>query len=80
MQQFDLWIYAARVIEAGLHVEVYMREQVRLIEQHQLCRAEHVRVFQRFVLSFSHGQDHDFGCLAKIEQRRAYEIADVLYH
>ena len=39
---------------------------------------KHVRILERLVVAFCHGQDHDLVRLAQIERRRAHEVAHVL--
>ena len=64
-----------RVSKAG---PVPTRRQIGLVDQDKLDRAKHERVFQRLVLAFGHGKDHDPDVLPDLELRRTDEIADIL--
>jgi hypothetical protein len=79
-QDLDLRVHCARVGDGLVHVEVDVRQQVQLVYDQQSRRAEHVRILERLVVAFRHGEHHDLGPLAQIEQRRAHEVADVLDH
>ena len=63
-----------------LEVEVQVREQVDLVDQHQLAGAEHQRVLERLVLALGDRGDHHPRVLADPELGRADEVADVLDH
>jgi hypothetical protein len=80
LQHADAGVDLARVGDAARHIEAQMRQQIDLVEQHQFGRLEHVRVFDRLVLSLGHRQDQHLGAFAQIEQRRADQIADVFDH
>jgi hypothetical protein len=59
-------------------IEIDMRQQIDLVEEHQIGMVKHGRVFQRFVLSLGHTQHHHFVMLAEIEGRGADQVTDVL--
>ncbi len=59
-------------------IEVEMRDQVCLGQQHEVCLLEHDRVLERLVFTFGHGQRDDVRGLPEIIDRRAYEVAHVL--
>ena len=71
-------MHGVEVREKALEVEVEMRQQVELVHEHELARAEHERVLERLVLALGHGRDHYAPVLADAELRRADEVADVL--
>ena len=57
-----------------------MRQQVDLVDHHELAGAEHERVLQRLVLALGDGRDHHALVLADVELGRADEVADILDH
>ncbi len=61
-----------------VEVEVEVRQQVDLVDHHQLAGAEHQRVLERLVLALGDRGDHDPRVLADPELGRADEVADVL--
>ena len=67
-----------RMGEADADVEIEMRQQVGLVEQHEIGGDEHVGIFERLVLAFGHRQHHHLVRLAEVESRRADQIADIL--
>ena len=71
---------ASRWCRNSLEVEVEVRQQVDLVDQHQLAGAEHQRVLERLVLALGDRGDHDPRVLADVELGRADEVADVLDH
>lgn len=50
----DLVIHLSRIIDTALQIEIEMRQQVRLVEEHQIGRGEHVGIFERFVFALRH--------------------------
>ena len=64
--------------ETGADIEIDMRQQIGLVQQHQVGSGKHARIFQGLVFPFGHRQHHDFMRLAKIEGGGADEIADIL--
>ena len=73
-------IHLLDVVQEAVEIEVEVGEQVDLVHQHQLARAEHQRVLERLVLSLRDGGDHHPRVLSDLELRRAHEVADVLDH
>src|ERR1700691_1498291 len=73
-------IHLARITDASLDVEWYVRQQVNFVEQHKLGRAKHMRILERLVLAFGNRNDHHSRVLAEIEQRRTNEVADIFDH
>ena len=55
-----------------------MRGEVDLVDQHHLCCAEHVRIFEWLVLALRGGDNGDLHPLTQIEHRRTNKIADIL--
>ncbi len=55
-----------------------MRQQVGLVDDHEIGGAEHVRVLQRLVITLRHRDDDDLGLLPDVEERRAHEVPHVL--
>ena len=68
---------AARVLLAFLDVEVEMRQQVGLVEQHDCRVVKHLRVFERFVLTFGDGKNGDLVVFPQVERGRTDEVANV---
>ena len=64
--------------DAGADVEIEMRQQVGLVEQHQVGGGEHVGIFRRLVLALGGRKQHDLVRLAEIERGGADQIADIL--
>ena len=69
-RRLDLRINPAGVVDAAIDVEIDMRQQVCLGDQHQIGGGEYVRVFQRLVLTLGDGEDHHLVGLAEIEARK----------
>ncbi len=57
-----------------------MRQQIDLVQDHQVRRPKHVRIFDRLVLSLGHREDNDPRVLAEVEHCRTNEISDVFDH
>ncbi len=66
------------VVEQPVEVEVEVRQQVDLVDEHELAGAEHQRVLERLVLALGHRAHHHARVLADPELGRADEVADVL--
>src|SRR4051794_5160181 len=66
---YDLHAWVDRTGMSGteIEVEVHVGQQVDLVDEHQSCRGEHVRVLQRLVGSLGYRDDHDLAVLAEIE-------------
>ena len=73
-------VHRVEVGEEAVEVEVEVREQVDLVDQHELAGAEHQRVLERLVLALGDRGDHHPRVLADAELGRADEVADVLDH
>ena len=73
-------VHRVEVVEEPVEVEVEVRQQVDLVDQHQLAGAEHQRVLERLLLALGDRGDHDPRVLADPELGRADEVADVLDH
>ncbi len=78
LQRFDIGIDFPGKSSAPIGIETNMRQKVHLINQHQPACTEHVQVFGRFVVALGNRQHHDFGPLARIEQRRTHQVAHIL--
>jgi len=78
LQNLQVGIHPPRIVQALFHIEIHMRQQVGLVQQHQPGGGEHVGVLQWFVLTFCDGQHHHFMRLAEIKIRWADQIADIL--
>ena len=66
-------------LEAGL-VDVEMRQQFHLVDQHQVGRSVHDRVFERLVLALGHGVHHHPPMLTHREVGRIDDVAQVFDH
>ena len=67
----------AGVADGRVHIEIEVRQQVDLVQQHEARGAEHVGVFDRFVFALGHGQNRHLVRFPQIKGRRADQIADV---
>ena len=67
-----------RIRHAGGDVELEMRQQVALVQQHEVGGGEHVGILQRLVLAFGDRQHHHLVRLAEVEGGRADQVADIL--
>ena len=56
------------------------RQQVALVEEHEVGGGEHVRVLERLVLALGRGKHHHLVRLPQVEGGRADEVAHVLDH
>jgi hypothetical protein len=59
-------------------IDIQVRQEVHFIDQHQLRRPEHERVFEGLVLPFGHRGDHHAAVLADLELGGADQVAHVL--
>ena len=66
--------------EQGVDVEVEMRKQIDLVDDHHVDGAEHDRILERLLLALGDGTYHRPAVLADVELRRTDEVADVLDH
>ena len=66
--------------EESVEVDIDMRQQVDLVDDHQLTRAEHQRIFECLVFAFSDGRDHHPMIFADAKLGGTDEIADVFDH
>ncbi len=80
MKQRDVRVHLAGVLRGALEVEVHVRQQVDLVQQHQIGGTEHVRILERLVLALGGREHHHAAPLPQVEQRRAHEVAHVLDH
>ena len=76
----DAGMHRLEVVEELVEVEVEVRKQVDLVDQHELAGAEHERVLERLLLALCDSRDHDAGVLPHLELGRADEVAHVLDH
>ena len=77
LQHLDAGVDAPRQLDAARHVELHMRQQVDLVQDHEPGGGEHVGVLERLVLALGDGQDRHLGALTQIPQRRADQVADI---
>lgn len=64
-------------LQAFLDIEIHVGEQVDLVEQHNVCRVEHIRIFEGFVLPLGNRQNHHFVMLSQIKRSGANQITHV---
>ena len=74
----DVGVHGVEVVQEALEIDLQVRHEVELVDQHEVARAEHQRVLQRLVLALGDRGDHHARVLADVELRRAHEVADVL--
>ena len=74
----DVGMHDVDVVEELVEVEVEVRKQVDLVDDHELAGPEHQRVLERLVLALGHRAHHHARVLADPELGRANEVADVL--
>ncbi len=76
-QRLQIRIDLERIGEAKADVEVEMRQKIGLVQQQQVGRREHFRIFERLVLALRHGEHDDLMRFAEIKSGRTNEIADI---
>ena len=76
---FDAGVDGAEVAEKLLEVEVQVREEVGLVDEHEAGRAEHRGVLEGLLLAFDYRVGHHPNVLTDPELRRADQVPDVLY-
>src|SRR5215218_5636132 len=74
----DARVDRIEVPEELLQIEVQVLQQVHLVDQYQVRRAEHKRVFQRLFLPLRDGVDHDPDVLTHPELGRTHQVPHVL--
>lgn len=62
------------------HIEIEVGQQIRLVEDHEGSRSEHVRILQRLILPLRDRKDDDPGVLTQIEHRWTDKVANVFDH
>ena len=78
LQHGDVRIDRPRMLDAAADIEVEMRQEIDLGQDHHARGGKGVRIFQRLVVSLGHREDRDFVRLAEIEAGRANQVADIL--
>ena len=73
-------IDVAQVGVEQIEIEVEVGQEVDLVDDHDVGRAEHDRVLEGLLFAFGDREDHCPGVLADIELGRADQVADVLDH
>src|SRR5918998_2582709 len=63
----DAGVDGVEVTQEHIQVEVQVLQQVHLVDEHEVCRAEHERVLERFLLALCDRVDHDARVLAYLE-------------
>src|SRR6476659_2765328 len=74
----DGWVDPLGQFDGRRRVEVHMRHQIELAEDHNVSRGKGIRVLDGFVGSLGHGQNDDTLRLAEVETCGTHEVADVL--
>lgn len=74
----DLRIHPAGVCQSAFRIEIDMRLQVDLGEQHQIRRSEHIRVLERLVIALGDREDDHLEGFAEVECCGTHQVADVL--
>lgn len=80
LDYFYVGVDLARVAYCPAHIEIEVGQQIRLVEDHQGSRSEHVRILQRLILSLRDRKDDDPGVLTQIEHRWTNKVANVFDH
>jgi len=78
LEDLDGGVHTSGQLDAARDVELHVRQQVGLVEDHQLRGREHVGVLQRLVLALGHRQDRNLGGFAQVPHGGADQVADVL--
>src|SRR5215212_1179566 len=76
---FDAGVDRVQVAEELLQVEVEVLQEVHLVHQHQIGRAEHQGVLERLLFTLGDRVDHHPRVLPDPELRRTHQVPDVLY-
>src|SRR5918997_1702378 len=76
---FDAQVHRVQVAEELLQVEVQVLQEVHLVHQHEVRRAEHQGVLEGFLLALCDRVDHHPRVLPVLELRRTHQVPDVLY-
>lgn len=66
------------ILNGGLHAEIDIGEQVGLVDDAKVRRLEHVGIFQRLVVAFSHTDHHHTLLFTQVEHGRTDQISDIL--
>lgn len=80
LEDNDSGVYPARVFPALFKIKIGVRQQIGFVEQHDGGVMEHLRVFERFILTFGDGEDDHLVVLTKVKGGRADQVADIFYH
>jgi hypothetical protein len=59
----DVRVDGQGVFDRLVNIEVEMRQEIDLVDDHDAACAEHVRIFERLVFAFSHRKDGDLRLL-----------------
>ena len=66
------------ILLAFLEIEIKVRHDIYLVDNHRIANAEHQGIFEGFVVPFGHREDHGVLDSACIKLSRTNEIADIL--
>ena len=75
---FDFRMHFAGVFQGELGIELQVRKQVGLREEHQGSAVEDAGILEGLVFAFGHAEKDDLRVLAKVVAGRADQIANVL--
>jgi len=67
-------------METAFDVELKVRKEINLVEDHDLAGSEDMRVLYWFVFAVGYRHDDHLGSFAQVEQSGANQIADILDH
>ena len=64
-------------METAFDVELKVRKEINLVEDHDLAGSEDMRVLYWFVFAVGYRHDDHLGSFAQVEQSGANQIADI---
>lgn len=63
--------------QCDVHIKIDIGQEVGLADDHKAGRLEHIRIFERLVLTLGYRQNDNLCLLAEVKQRGADEITDI---
>ena len=79
-EDFDVGVAHLRKLHDLVHVEIEVGQDVDLVDYQRVADLKYQRVFKGLVVPFGDGEYHGVLRRARVELRRADEVADVFQH